>query len=77
MMLNGKTGMGLNPGHVSGRYTPPYRSPERVRCMTASTVRVTDSVNSSNCLGIQSPLLVIQSSRSAKCNSLFAMFHIL
>ena len=28
----------LNPGHISGRYSPPYRPPERMRCMTSSSV---------------------------------------
>ena len=28
----------LNTGHLSGRYSPPYRPPERMRCMSASTV---------------------------------------
>ncbi|OWF36463.1 POU domain, class 4, transcription factor 3-like isoform X1 [Mizuhopecten yessoensis] len=40
-MMNTKQTVGLhhslNPGHISGRYSPPYRSPERVRCMTTST----------------------------------------
>lgn len=29
----------LNPGHGPGRYSPPYRPPERMRCMTSSSVR--------------------------------------
>ncbi|XP_052245469.1 POU domain, class 4, transcription factor 3-like [Dreissena polymorpha] len=28
----------LNPGHhISGRYSPPYRPPERMRCMTSAS----------------------------------------
>lgn len=28
----------LNPGHFSGRYSPTYRPPERMRCMSATAV---------------------------------------
>ena len=28
----------LNPGHLAGRYSPTYRPPERMRCMTSATV---------------------------------------
>ncbi|XP_048777106.1 POU domain, class 4, transcription factor 3-like isoform X1 [Ostrea edulis] len=40
-MMNAKQGVGLsslNPGHVTGgRYSPPYRPPDRMRCMPGST----------------------------------------
>lgn len=43
-MMNSKQGVGLsslNPGHMAGgRYSPPYRTPDRMRCMTGSTVRL-------------------------------------
>ena len=28
----------LNPGHLAGRYSPTYRPPERMRCMSSATV---------------------------------------
>lgn len=68
----------LNPGHISGRYSPPYRPPDRMRCMTSSTVRtrLPLTVNTADSFGFL--ITFIRYSMPAlRSLSLFAMFHIL